>query len=345
METALSLEQIKDSLRGLKPLRQRGSSISCDLTEALAYRDLMDVFLCLGGAGTWRWVDKEGKEALRQPLWQALANLLRDILSWPFLYIGQRLACRSLAGQKPLRWNAGQAGATVLYLRSDHWFNLKSGGSVGHIRGVVDSLRELGLRTVVASTDILSGVAQDGDFSLVRPQYGLGRNLPEMPHYLYNARLLRSIDTHWAAWRPACIYQRYSLGNYSGAALKKKYGVPLVLEYNGSFGWMMDHWGEKPLFQRALADDVERTNLQASDVIVVVSRALQEELVQRGVSAAKILVDPNGVDVERYSPAVDGNPVRNQYALEDKIVVGFIGTFGALARRRSAGPGDRAFRS
>jgi glycosyltransferase involved in cell wall biosynthesis len=40
------------------------------------------------------------------------------------------------------------------------------------------------------------------------------------------------------------------------------------------------------------------------------------------------LVNPNGVDPEKYSPSIDGGPTRARLGLEGKSVVGFIGTFG-----------------
>ena len=329
METVFSLEQIKYSVRRLRPIAQKDVRIDCDLTEAIPYHDLLDTYLSIRGVKNWHWIDKEGKEIRRQSLWLALSYLVRDFLAWPSIIMRERMICRSLAGQPPLRLIADRQNSSVLYLRTDHWFNLKSGGSVGHVRGVVDSLRRLGWRTVVASTDLLNGIARDGDFCLVRPRYGLGRNLPEIPQYLYNTQLIKTITAYWETWRPAWIYQRYSLGNYSGAALKKKYHVPLVMEYNGSFRWIMDHWGEKPLFHKNLADAVEMTNLRAGDVIVVVSKAARDELIARGIDEAKILVNPNGVDIQRYTPDIDGSEVRKEYHLEDFIVVGFIGTFGA----------------
>lgn len=329
METAFAFEQIKRSLRGLEPLRQNEMRIECDLTQALPYRDLLDGYLALNGVEKWRWIDKEGQEINRQSLWRSAAYVLRDLLAWPGLYAYHMLRCWRLANQTPLKLRTDQGRRTLLYLRTDHWFFLESGGSVGHTRGVVESLRQLGWKTIVASTDVLEGIPQDGDFSLVRPNYGLGRNLPEMPQYSYNRQLLQAVAAHWEAWRPAWIYQRYSLGNYSGAALKKRYGVPLVLEYNGSQRWMMEHWGAKSLFHKSLADEVEMANLKASDAVVVVSRASRDELLQRGIEDQKILVNPNGVDADRYAPEIDGIEMRKKYGLEGRIVVGFIGTFGA----------------
>ena len=124
----------------------------------------------------------------------------------------------------------------------------------------------------------------------------------------------------------AFIYQRYSVNNYAGIKLARSFGVPLVLEYNGSEIWITRNWG-RPLKYEALAAEIELLNLRAADLVVVVSQALKDELTGRGIEAGKILVNPNGVDPARYRPGLDDGPVRRRYGLEGKIVIGFIGTF------------------
>jgi glycosyltransferase involved in cell wall biosynthesis len=69
-------------------------------------------------------------------------------------------------------------------------------------------------------------------------------------------------------------------------------------------------------------------NLTCADLIIVVSEEMQEELIQRRIDKDKILINPNGVDPSVYSPNIDGVKVRQKYLLSEKIVLGFIGTFG-----------------
>jgi len=69
-------------------------------------------------------------------------------------------------------------------------------------------------------------------------------------------------------------------------------------------------------------------NLRGADGVVVVSAPSRDELIERGIASDKILVNPNGVDPEIYSPKVDGSRIRRKYNLEGKTVIGFIGTFG-----------------
>jgi glycosyltransferase involved in cell wall biosynthesis len=77
-----------------------------------------------------------------------------------------------------------------------------------------------------------------------------------------------------------------------------------------------------------MSESIERTNLLAADLIVTVSQPMKFELVHRGISSGKILVNPNGVDAERYHPEIDGTPIRDELKLGSSTVIGFIGTFG-----------------
>jgi len=102
--------------------------------------------------------------------------------------------------------------------------------------------------------------------------------------------------------------------------------VPFILEYNGSEIWMSRHWG-RPLKYENLASQIELLNLNAADLIVVVSRAMRDELVARRVDEHRVLVNPNAVDPDRYSPAIDGGAVRRRFGLDGRTVLGFISTF------------------
>jgi glycosyltransferase involved in cell wall biosynthesis len=123
------------------------------------------------------------------------------------------------------------------------------------------------------------------------------------------------------------LYQRYGAHGYAGASLALARGVPLVVEFNGSAAWLGRHWGE-PLRFEALADRIERVVLASAELVVVVADALRDRLVAGGIPRERILVNPNGVDPDRYSPAVDGSRVRARHGLGGAPVVGFIGTFG-----------------
>jgi glycosyltransferase involved in cell wall biosynthesis len=213
-----------------------------------------------------------------------------------------------------------------VYLRTDLVFGLQSGGSIGHIAGVLNHLAEFGGKPLFLTTDVIPTVCKEIERVQIWPD-GRFREFPNLQSLAFNDTFFIHARRYLHEKALSFIYQRYSVNNFAGLKLARTFRLPFVVEYNGSEVWVHRHWG-KPLPHEALAEQIELANLRGAHVVVVVSQALKNELVTRGIDAAKILVNPNGVDPERYSPAVDGGEVRRRYGLVDKIVVGFIGTFG-----------------
>jgi len=300
--------------------------LECGNVRAIAKQELLELSLYLRGVKNWEWVDSKGRILKGKSLRGILSKLCRDFFIWPFVYRKKFTGIDYF--ERATRFQAKlNTRQSVVFLRTDHWFNLTSGGSVGHLSGVIHGFRSLGYRTHVISTDKLVGIEEDQDFHLCEPIYETGRNVPNIPEIVYNDQLLSFVDGHWPVWLPSFVYQRYSLGNCTGVVLKKKYGVPYICEYNGSFLWMGRHWGDRKIFHEKLIYRIELLNLNAADLVVVVSQALKNELVGRGIKAQQILVNPNGVDPETYSPNVESSGIRDQYHLGGKKVIGFIGTF------------------
>ena len=213
-----------------------------------------------------------------------------------------------------------------LYLRSDLSFGVRAGGSVGHIAGVVNELQHFAASPILVTTDEIATIRPSVEQHLVAPAEVFW-NFRELPSFVLNETLEQETARVLAGRTPAFVYQRYSVNNYTGLRVARKAGVPFVVEYNGSEIWMSRHWG-RPLSHETLSDRIERLNLRSADLVVVVSAAMKDEIVARGVDVERVLVNPNGVDTNRYSPSVDGSSVRATYDLGDRVTVGFIGTFG-----------------
>jgi glycosyltransferase involved in cell wall biosynthesis len=211
-----------------------------------------------------------------------------------------------------------------LYLRTDIAVALKAGGSVGHIAGVLNHLDEFGGPPIFLTLDAVPTVRPDIEVRCIAPLEEFWE-YPELPS-LVNNRAFGSATTSISA-PLSFVYQRYSLNNFSGAKLAAERALPFVLEYNGSEIWMSRHWGH-PLEHERLSERIETLNLAAADLVVVVSRAMHDDLVSRGVPPGKILTNPNGVEPAIYSPEVEGSAVRERFGLAGRTVVGFIGTFG-----------------
>lgn len=216
---------------------------------------------------------------------------------------------------------------SALYIRSDFLFGIASGGSIGHIAGVLNNLELVsGKKPVFLTSDDIPTVNPDIEAHIVGARDDF-LDFKEMSSLLYNRTLAAVAKALCYTHSFAYIYQRYSVNNWTGVQISREQGIPFILEYNGSEVWIGKNWGQSLLYEN-LSARIELLNLRAANVIVVVSNVLKDELIERGIEPQKILVNPNGVDPEVYSPSVDGSQIRKKYEMSEKTVFGFIGTFG-----------------
>lgn len=255
-----------------------------------------------------RWID----------LGRAVADAIRLRFAWPAELRAIRADLQSIEHDLPRRSSGGPG---VLAVRTDLWFGLEAGGAVAHTAGMLNALNaSAGPLRLLSAHDIPTLAPEVERISLDWRPFGrtertllaLNRDLIAMGQRLP---------------RPRFVYQRFGLYGYAGLALARHWGIPLVLEYNGSEVWIGDHWG-RPVPARDLALDIERIMLRSADVVTAVSRAALEQAIQRGAEPERMLLLPNAVDTQVYCPDADGAPVRARYGLNGAIVIGFIGTFG-----------------
>lgn len=298
--------------------------------EVPLYRDFILAFLCALRCTRKVLCDIQGR---RLPVnagegLGALTRGLWDAVSFPLVYVYARLRAWTLCQRRPYKVGKPKLFSQhVAYLRVNPWQEIRVGGSVAHTSGVLAALREAAIQVTHVGTNKFPLALQLGIGTYEVPPTFWLRNLPEMPLIIYSECFARHCYALLAENPPDFVYQRYSLLNYSGALVARHFGCPFVLEYNGSEVWMARNWAT-PLVFDALADRIEQLNLFRADLVTVVSKALRDEVVARGVPPERVLVNPNGVDPTKFHPGIDGNAVRGRLGLEGKFVIGFIGTFG-----------------
>ncbi len=295
--------------------------------EGPLYRDFVLAYLFLFRAGRKAIRDARGREMpirTRDGL-QALLRCAADVAGLPLGY-GQacfkaRRLSRARRGPYPRQFSR----LRLAYLRTNPWQESTAGGSLAHTAGVLGGFVDAGWEVSFVSTHAFAPAQRLGlPTHLVPPRIGWLRNV--LPFLAYSRLFARRCHAVFDS-PPAFVYQRYSVMNASGAEVATRFRCPFILEYNGSEVWVARHWSTPLLFER-LALQIEEANLQRADLIVVVSKILGEELVARGVSAKRVLVNPNGVDPVLYHPGIDGKPVRQQLGIDGRLVIGFVGTFG-----------------
>lgn len=113
---------------------------------------------------------------------------------------------------------------------------------------------------------------------------------------------------------------------YAVSAMKRK---PWIFE-------LRDIWPESiravgALKKERLLDLLERLELflyRKATLVVSVTNAFKQNLVNRGIDPAKIFVVTNGVDTSRFAPIPKDRELLTNLNLDDAFVVGYIGTHG-----------------
>lgn len=219
----------------------------------------------------------------------------------------------------------------LYYFRTNLWLGVQAGGALTHTWGVINAAARAGWHITYFSADKQGiGVGTNVKFVPAMPKnvYVVPR---ELNHVLYNNDFL-DCAAEEISGVPGIIYQRTSIANYCGVKVSRQLGLPLIVEYNGSEGWLSRNWGTPFLFSGAV-DAVEEVSLKHAHMIVTVSEPLREELQSRGVPDERILVHPNGVDLQVFSPSrySDTEIAELRKSLDipvDGILVTFVGTFG-----------------
>jgi len=328
-------------LKRLKALRALRPDVLAIATERLPWQRGQNLFMLFGalaGAREVLMIDAHGgliKKSRSNVLLGAPVRLSRETMTGANDIAQSKRELQRLE-EETLRFSdlplktasplLARPRLRVVFLRSTPGPGTQAGGAASHIKGVVEGLESLGLEVRIISNDQIAGLDHSEDrFEIIPPQPGGGsRALFDIHNNLVFTRgavpLIERI-------RPDFIYQRYARFSWAGVVAANRIKRPLLLEYNGSEVWVGKHWdhvGNLDLLER-----YERLNLDAAARIFVVSEVERRNLEARGVASGKIVVNPNGVDVERFRPGVRGVEARRELQIaDDEVVAGFVGTFG-----------------
>ena len=132
-------------------------------------------------------------------------------------------------------------------------------------------------------------------------------------------RLARAAGTH----HPDVLYERYNLFGLAGMWLRRRSGLPMVLEVNAPICEERSVYGGIAL--GALARWSERATWCGADCVLPVTSVLAEHVRRAGVAAGRITVVPNGVDPKRFADTSAAEDVRERLGLSDRFVLGFTG--------------------
>jgi glycosyltransferase involved in cell wall biosynthesis len=147
----------------------------------------------------------------------------------------------------------------------------------------------------------------------------------EIFEIFYNFNLNKKLQRALNKNRYNFMYERYALFNWMGAKRAKKARIPFILEVN--YTSYTPLYRKRSKILKPLAHSVERWIFKNTDGFVVVSTHLKEHLISLGIEEEKIIILTNAADPDRFSPEISGEEIRDEYNLQGKTIIGFVGGF------------------
>ncbi len=222
----------------------------------------------------------------------------------------------------------------ICFLSADRGISFeKHNGASAHVRSLVRTFSKLGhdvsLATPSAGGDelgvpvfriptpnILTALLDGADRERKRMAHALG-------HIWNNVLVEQSLQKILPTNRPDLLFEVYSPYGASAAVLAKQMHIRHMLNVHAPLAWEGMHYRQQAL--QEAADALERIAFESAQMIVTNSEELRQQLITADVPAEKIVVVPNGVDTEMFSP----NGTERPESLEGKIVIGFVGSLKA----------------
>ena len=338
-------ESFPTPLQLLKLLRKEKSKIVELLSPDVKTQEkliLADLIALLARGKELRMVDLNGD--LRQISWKrffkedipnipleiilGIANLLK-------IWRESKIAIRKYknAGKKKFEL---QEGSSIGYLRTNLFFGLKGGGSVSHTAGVINSFLDKGFPVHFFTSGEMPLIDKERCKIIMVPLPRVFNTFDSLRKISYGVYFRNQVAPILDKISPKILYHRLDLGSYVLKPLSDKFNAISILEFNGSEVWVEKHWGGGfSILGRALLPvlrDIELANLRSADLIITVSRVLKEDVINMGINEKKVLINPNGVEVERFDFKLTEEEkvkIKKRYKIpEDKKIITFVGTFG-----------------
>ncbi|MDO7834211.1 glycosyltransferase, exosortase A system-associated [Sphingobium sp. HBC34] len=140
-----------------------------------------------------------------------------------------------------------------------------------------------------------------------------------------------AIDALVRQWRPDVIHAHSPVLNALAAQkVAKRHGLPLIYEIRAFWedAAVGNGTGTEGSPRYWLTRQLETHAVRNADAVAVICEGLRSDLIARGIDPAKIIVSPNGVDLDQFGTPVARDPaLAARLGLAGADVVGFIGSF------------------
>jgi glycosyltransferase involved in cell wall biosynthesis len=210
----------------------------------------------------------------------------------------------------------------VLY----HHRTASKDGQAVHIEEMITALCEQGHEVRVVAPgghDEPSGQMGAEVGWVARLRERLPKAIYELLELAYTLVAYRRLAAAAREFKPDVIYERYNLFLLAGLMLKRRTGLPLLLEVNaplaeerGKFGGLGLPW---------LARWAEAKAWRGADFVLPVTDVLADHVRAVGVPDERIVVVPNGINEAHFAAAPTQAEAKASLGWPDALVLGFTG--------------------
>lgn len=156
------------------------------------------------------------------------------------------------------------------------------------------------------------------------------RSYPQVPLAAYIAECAQHIADAATSHRAGLVHASSFYGTGLPAAdAAAALGVPFIYEMRGTED-LMRSAAYRPYASSSdgrYLIEAESEVCRRADHVLVITDALLEEMVRRGVPREKMTVVPNGVDVADFQPLDRDEGLAAELGLQGRVVIGYVGGF------------------
>jgi glycosyltransferase involved in cell wall biosynthesis len=197
-------------------------------------------------------------------------------------------------------------------------------GQAVHIDEMIAALRAQGHEVRVVAPGAPADRSMGGEVAWVRWLKSL---LPRAAYELlecgYSLLAYRRLAAAAREFSPDFIYERYNLFLFAGVMLKRRFGLPLLLEVNSPLAQERASHGGLSLAR--LARRSEGWIWRNADCVLPVTAVLARDVQAQGVAAERITVIHNGINAAHFAAAPGPVAAKAALGLQDRLVLGFTG--------------------
>ncbi len=143
--------------------------------------------------------------------------------------------------------------------------------------------------------------------------------------------LTRSILRVAADFRPDILHAHSPvLSAMAAGRAAAQLGIPWIYEIRAFWedASVGNGTGKEGSARYWLTRQLETRAAKSADAVAVICEGLRTDLIARGISSDKIMVSPNGVDMDMFgTPLAPDAALRSELGLDGADIIGFIGSF------------------